>query len=88
MEPYEWDETKYATNLRTHQIAFELIYEFDWSKAAFRPDRRFDYGEDRVVAYGRIGGKGYAVVYMQRGDRVRIISLRRAHEKELKQYGV
>lgn len=29
MSPFEWDENKYAANLRKHGIAFELIYEFD-----------------------------------------------------------
>lgn len=88
MDPYEWDETKYATNLRKHQIPFELIYQFDWSAAHFEPDTRFDYGEDRVVAFGRIEGRGYAIVHTRRGNRVRIISIRAAHEKEMKRYGL
>lgn len=49
MDVYEWDAGKYTTNLVKHGIPFELVYEFDWSKAYFKPDRRFDYGEDRVV---------------------------------------
>ena len=68
MDPYEWDESKYATNLKKHQIAFELIYEFDWSNAKFDVDDRFDYGEERLLAFGRIDGRGYAVVYVKRGD--------------------
>ncbi|MBN9307063.1 MAG: BrnT family toxin [Devosia sp.] len=44
---------------------------FDWSQAAFDVDTRFDYGEERNLAFGRIDGRGYAVVYVQRGDRVR-----------------
>ncbi|MEO6012676.1 MAG: BrnT family toxin [Devosia sp.] len=88
MDPYEWDESKYATNLRTHQLAFELVYEFDWDRAHLKPDRRFDYGEDRMIAYGRIGGRGYAIVYTRRADRLRIIGLRPAHEKEMRRYDV
>lgn len=88
MAAYEWDDEKYARNLRKHQIPFELIYQFDWTAAFHQPDTRFDYGEDRVVAYGRIGDRGYAIVYTQRGDRVRIISIRFAHEKEMKRYGL
>lgn len=87
----EWTYTngtpQYTTNLVKHGIPFELVYEFDWSKAYFKPDRRFDYGEDRVVAYGRIGKQGYAIVYTRLGDRVRIISVRPAREKEMKRYG-
>lgn len=87
MDPYEWDEAKNAANKLKHGIGFELIAEFDWSNATYAADRRFDYGEDRVVAYGRIGLRGYAIVYVRRGDRVRIISLRPAHEKEMRRYG-
>ena len=88
MDPYEWDEAKYATNLLKHHVAFELIYQFDWSKAAVDIDDRFDYGEERYLAFGRIDGRGYAIVYVDRGDRVRIISMRRAHDKELAVYGL
>lgn len=88
MDPYEWDKSKYATNLKKHQIAFELIYEFDWSNAAFDVDDRFDYGEVRRLAFGRIDGQGYAIVYVVRGDKVRLISLRRARDTELKKYGL
>lgn len=86
--PYEWDDAKYAANLEKHGLRFELVHEFDWEAAYFRPDRRFDYGEDRVVAFGRIGGRGYAIVYVRRGDAVRIISLRPAHDKEMQRYGL
>lgn len=88
MDPYEWDETKYATNLRKHRIRFELIYRFDWSKAAYDVDDRYDYGEERQLAFGRIDGRGYAIVFVIRGHRVRIVSIRRAHDKELAVYGL
>ena len=51
MDPYEWDEAKYAANLLKHGIAFELIYQFDWLEAAVRVDRRHDYGETRRLAF-------------------------------------
>jgi len=85
---YEWDEGKYDANRLKHGIRFELIYEFDWSTSVERPDRRYDYGEDRFIAYGRIEVRGYAVVYVRRGDRLRIISIRPAHEKEMRRYGI
>ena len=88
MDPYEWDEAKYAINLRKHGIAFELIYQFDWSTAAFGLDQRFDYDEARLLAFGRIESQGYAVVNVIRGDKVRLISLRKAHEKELRRHGL
>ena len=60
MDPYEWDETKYATNLRRHQTRFELVYEFDWNTAAFEIDERFEYGEERVRAFSRVNGRPIA----------------------------
>jgi uncharacterized DUF497 family protein len=88
MDPYEWDEAKNAANVRKHGIGFELVRDFDWSVAVILPDRRSDYGEDRFLAYGRLRGKGYAVVFTPRGERTRIISIRRMHEKELLSYGL
>ncbi len=88
MDPYEWDETKYATNLLKHRIRFELVYQFDWSKAAFDIDDRFEYGEVRRLAFGRIDDQGYAIAFVIRGHRVRIISIRRAQDRELQRYGL
>ena len=39
-------------------------------------DDRFDYGEVRQVAFGRIGGRLFACVFVDRGSTRRIISLR------------
>ena len=33
MQQYEWDETKYQTNLAKHGLGFELVERFDWSAA-------------------------------------------------------
>ena len=45
-------------------------------------DARFDYGETRLVAIGRIGTAAYTMVFTPRGKTVRIISLRRASRDE------
>jgi len=31
MDPYEWDETKHATNLLKHGVTFELAADFGLS---------------------------------------------------------
>ena len=49
-------------------------------------DERYDYGEVRYQAFGRIGGKGHCLVYMIRDGGLRPISFRRAHEKEMRRY--
>ena len=49
-------------------------------------DDRYDYGERRRRAYGVIDGQTYYLAYVVRDDRIRAISLRRAHAKEFKRY--
>ncbi|MFT4278852.1 MAG: BrnT family toxin [Rhodopseudomonas sp.] len=48
-------------------------------------DERFDYGEDRFRAYGDIDGLAYCLVFTFR-DGLRPISLRRAHDKEMRRH--
>jgi hypothetical protein len=50
-------------------------------------DDRRDYGEVRYRAFGQIGGKGHMIAYTLRGENVRLISFRRAHDRELRRNG-
>jgi uncharacterized protein len=88
MEQYEWDEAKNQANRVKHGFGFEIVYEFDWSRAKIETDERYDYGEVRGLAYGRINGRGFAIVFTDRGERMRVISLRPMHERELKKHGL
>lgn len=71
-------------NLEKHGISlsraddFELLHVFD--------DDRRDYGERRRRAYGLIDGQTYYLAYTIRDDRIRAISLRRAHTKEFRRH--
>ena len=49
-------------------------------------DDRFDYGEVRYQAFGRIDGKGHCLVYTIRDGGLRPISFRPAHRKEIRRY--
>lgn len=51
-------------------------------------DDRFDYGEERLVSYGRIEDAAVVVVWTERQGRRRIISMRRAHEWEMQRVGL
>ena len=48
-------------------------------------DDREDYGEERIFAIGLLRGRALVVIYVERGDRRRIISARKAkqHEKDV-----
>ncbi len=58
--------------------------EWDWLRA--EEDRRYDYGEIRMIGYAPIGIRVYCVIYTDRDDIRRIISLRKATRREVKNY--
>jgi len=51
-----------------------------------KPDTRLDYGEPRQIGYGPIGRRLYCVVFVNRGDTLRIVSLRKANNREISRY--
>jgi uncharacterized DUF497 family protein len=79
----EWNEDKNAANRAKHGLDFASFEGFDGTPVAVVRDDRYDYGEDRFIALGRIGGVPHAVVYTLRGETMRLISFRRAHEEEI-----
>ena len=83
---YEWDEAKRAANLRKHGVDFTLANRFEWERAAHQPDTRHDYGETRVLSIAPIEGRLHAMVWTPRGERIRVISLRKANRREVNRY--
>ena len=81
---YEWDEAKRRANRAKHRLDFTAIEAFDWGTASTKPDSR--HGEPRFVATGYIGSRLHIVVYTERGDRLRIISMRKANPRERRDY--
>ena len=49
-------------------------------------DTRLDYGEDRFMTVGYLDGRMVVVVWTMRGTSRRIISLRKANEREQDAY--
>lgn len=81
----EFNPAKNEANIAKHGLSFVNFKGFDVT-AAVTVDDRFDYGETRYRAFGRIAGSGYAVVFTVTVTGIRLISLRRAHEKEMRRY--
>ncbi|SAL80645.1 hypothetical protein AWB67_05663 [Caballeronia terrestris] len=50
-------------------------------------DVRLDYGEASFVTAGRLRGRIVMVVWTPRGTARRIISMRQANEREIKEFG-
>lgn len=65
-----------------HGLSFADFTGFD-AAPVVRVDDRHDYGETRYRAFGRIDGAGHCAVYTVEAGTVRLISFRRAHEKEM-----
>lgn len=80
----EFDADKDASNIAKHGVSLARAVDLDM--LAVEPDARFAYGEERFRAWGLIAGEAYCLAFTTRGDRVRAISLRRAHAKEMKRY--
>ena len=82
---YEWDEAKRQGNLAKHSgVDFSDMEVFEWPTAAIAASPR--HGEARYVALGYIGNQLRYVVYTMRGGKCRIISLRKANSREIRQY--
>ncbi len=81
---YEWDEAKREENLRKHGVDFATMERFEWDTAVVeRSDR---HGEIRFTGVGYMGDRLHQVVFTERGDTTRIISLRRAGVEERRRY--
>ena len=81
---YEWDEGKNEANIAEGRLGFAVVVDFEWQTALISSSDR--YGERRWAALGLIGNILYQVVYTDRGDRRRIISLRMASREERNRY--
>ena len=50
------------------------------------PDDRCDYGEPRVITFGVLDARMIVVVWTPRGEVRRIISMRKANEREIEKF--
>jgi uncharacterized DUF497 family protein len=86
-DEFEWDDAKAEANLKKHKISFRAASRvFDDPLVLIEQDLAEDYGEDRFVAVGRVEGLLITVVFTERGERVRIVSARKANNDERRAY--
>jgi len=86
-EHFEWREQKAARNRRDHGITFEMAREaFHDVFAVMWEDYRHDAQEERYCMLGIVGNHLLHVSYTFRGERVRIISARKAEPHERRRY--
>lgn len=82
----EFDPSKDVANIARHGASLSLARELDWDAALVWVDDRFDYDELRMIALAPKTLTLYYVAFVDRDDRRRIISLRKATRREAKQY--
>jgi uncharacterized DUF497 family protein len=82
----EWDEAKRQSNIDRHHLDFADVIAFDMATATHRLDRRRDYGEERFISIGLLHGRLCVLCWTLRAGQLRIISLRKANEREQKAY--
>ena len=82
----EFDPAKDETNHQKHGVSLAMAEALDWDQAIAGPDRRRDYGEERMIGYAPMAGRLFCVVFVDRLDARRIISLRKANSREMETY--
>ena len=81
-----FDPVKSDRNVTDRGLPFTLLEQMDWSGAVIKEDVRKTYGERRYLALGMIGDRLHAVVFTPRAGKVHVISLRKANQREVKDY--
>lgn len=88
MPIFEWDENKQKSNFRKHGIGFaedESVFYDTFSLTIPDPDHSIE--EHHFIDIGTSNkNRVLVVVYTEREDRIRIISVRKATNAERKMY--
>ena len=82
---FEFDPAKSAGNKAKHGIDFDEAQAlWDDPRLLEAPARTVD--EPRFIVIGRIVGRHWSAVCTRRGERTRIVSVRRARREEIARY--
>ena len=82
-----YDPAKSDRNLQERGLSFERARDFDFGTAMFWQDDRQDYPEPRYAAIGYLDDRLHVLVVGETADGIRVISFRKANEREGKKHG-
>lgn len=85
MLTFAWDARKRAANLHKHGLDFADAFLLFEAEHLILPTHGGS-DETRWIAIGRIEGDYVTIVYTERGDAIRVISMRRARHGERRQH--
>lgn len=83
---FEWDERKRRSNLDKHQVDFARAARIFEDPNLLLEEDFGDYGEQRFQAIGSALDDVFFVVYTERGERIRLITARKATKNERRKY--
>ena len=82
----DFDPAKQAKTLAERSLDFRRAAEVFEEWHFTRIDDRRDYGEPRYVTFGTLDGRAVVLVWTPRNHVRRIISMRKANEREQAQF--
>lgn len=80
----QFDQAKRDKTLEERSLDFARADEIFTGQHLTRIDDRQEYGEDRYITAGMLDGRIVIMVWTPRGETCRIISMRKANEREIK----
>ena len=83
---FAWGETKRRANLKKHGIDFVDAEKIFRGATFTAEDTREDYGEQRFLTLGLLDDQVVSVTHTERGNDIRIISIRKATKHEARYY--
>lgn len=82
-----YDPDKRLKTLVERNIDFKDASEVFEGRVTEWEDKRFEYGEERIICFGYLRGRAVVIGYVQRGDTRHIFSMRKANERERQKFG-
>lgn len=85
---FDWDEGNLDKSYKKHGVTPVTIEEiFADENLGIVPDVKHSDQEKRLIALGKTeSGKNLFVVFTMRGTKIRVISARRMHQREVDKY--
>ena len=81
-----YDPAKNQRNIAERGISFDKAADFDFYSANIDVDLRRDYPEVRYQALGFIGTRLHVIIFTETNTGIRVISLRKANNREQNRY--
>lgn len=83
----EFDTEKRDKTLAERGLDFARAGEVFGGAVMTFEDMRANYGERRFISVGTLDGRTVVLVWTPRGEARRIVSMRKANDREIEKYG-